>query len=133
MLVRVQPSELYLGTLTKETAVAKKEQKQQERKIKIVKMVSGNTVIADSLYVNSKYELIKPLEVVIMPDPSGSNRTVISLMDFIPGGISEKVAVTKEHVLCTSDPDERVVKLYKQATEPQSPIAQPAEKKLLGV
>jgi hypothetical protein len=69
------------------------------------------------------------MEVVVMPDRQG--QTMISLMDFIPGSVSKQVTIRKDHIICTALADPRILSLYEKAINPPSPVAQPAEKKLL--
>jgi hypothetical protein len=120
------PSRGRSGTLTKENDVAKQDDKRQMR---LLKLVSGNTVLANVLRTNSTFELHKPMEVIVVP--GRDNQTMITLMDFIPGCISEQVTISHDKVICRAEADPRILGLYEQATKPPSPVAQPAKKELL--
>jgi hypothetical protein len=105
--------------------VAKQDDKRQMR---LLKLVSGNTVLANVLRTNSTFELHKPMEVIVVP--GRDNQTMITLMDFIPGCISEQVTINHDKVICRAEADPRILGLYEQATNP-SPVAKPPEKQLL--
>jgi hypothetical protein len=93
-----------------------------ERKLRLHKLSSGNTVLAKSLTNDQgSYLLHKPMEVVVIPNPRNPNQTVITLMEFMPAMAQEEVRIERQHVLCTSNVKEEVAALYKQATDP-SPI-----------
>jgi hypothetical protein len=100
-----------------------------ERKLRLVKLVCGDTVLAGVLWQGDKVELTKPLAVMLIPDPSG--QTLITLMDFIPASVAEKVSIHKDHVLCTAEANPKVLDLYLQATQPEKVVLHPPEKKLL--
>ena len=94
-----------------------------ERKLRLVKLTCGNTVVANMRHHTPDIvELTKPMEVIVMPDRSG--QTMITLMDFIPASVSERVNIKKEHIVCTAEANPKVIALYEQATNP-SPVAQP--------
>lgn len=113
--------------------MASKNKAKPERKLRLLKLVSGNTVLANVLYqggqTDQEYELTKPMEVVIMPDPK-TGQTMVTLMDFLPACADEVVRVGKQHVITTGAADGKVEALYRQVTEPQA-IAQPPEKALV--
>jgi len=109
--------------------VSKNKEKTPERKVRLAKLVCGNTVIAGVLRRGDVMEFTKPMEVVLIPDRSG--KTMITLMDFLPASISEVVTMNKDHVICTAEADEKVVALYTQAINPEAVILQPPEKQLL--
>jgi len=107
----------------------KKDKGNPERKMRLVKLVTGNTVLAGVLNKTETIELTQPMEVIVMPDRSG--KTMITLMDFIPASITERVSIRRDHVICTAEADPKVIQLYEQATQPPSPVAQPAKPGLI--
>jgi len=104
--------------------------KNKERQFKLLRLVSGSTVLANVLYqrenTGQEYELTKPMEVIVMPDRSG--QTMITLMDFIPASRQEVIRIGKAHVMCSAVPDDKVAALYQQATNPSAVIAPPEQK-----
>lgn len=103
--------------------------KKPERKLRLLKMSSGMTVLGATVYDNSlpgrEYNVTKPMEVMAIPQRNG--QTMLTLMDFVPGvakDSSAAVQIGKQHVVCTTAPAPEVEELYKQITNP-SPIAQP--------
>lgn len=109
--------------------MSKHKDKTPERKTRLAKLVCGNTVIAGVLRQGDRVELTKPMEVIIIPDRSG--KTMITLMDFIPGSVSDKVTLHKDHIITTAEADPKVIALYTQATEPEKVILEPPEKQIL--
>lgn len=106
----------------------------KDRQLKLLKLVSGNTVLAEVRRVQGgeKLEVTNPMEIVVMPDPRDSRKTIIQLMDFLPASAQEVMTMRSEHVICMPRADEKVEDLYRQAINPQqSAIAQPQEPKLL--
>ena len=108
--------------------MSKKHTRNPETKRRLLKLKCGNTILSDVLTIENKLELSKPMEVVIMPDRSG--KTLITLMDFIPGSVSEKVMFPRDEVLCTVEADGKLLALYEQATNP-SPVEQVSKPGLL--
>jgi len=105
--------------------------KNPKRELRLLKLVSGNTVLADVLKTPSGYELTKPMEVVMIPHPDPQKReTMITLMDFIPACSQEVVHINSQHVITTATAVENIIELYKRVTNP-SPIAQPTQQLVL--
>lgn len=100
-----------------------------ESKIRLLKLVSGNTVLGNVLRINDLYEISQPMEVLVIPDQS-RQRTTITFMDFIPASVSEKVYIHRDHVICTANAAKDVLELYDKVTNP-STVVQPPEKQLL--
>jgi hypothetical protein len=95
--------------------------------MRMLKLSSGETIIA-GVIVNNRYELHKPMQVMIVPRPD--NQTVVTLLDFMPGCKSETMKMDAAHIMTTCVPDERMTQLYNQVVNP-SQIAQPPEKKIV--
>jgi len=93
--------------------------KNPERKRQLLRLTSGNTVISDVLKNGENVEMTKPMEVIVMPDRQG--RTMITLMDFIPGSAQDIITFHRSNVVCYAKPDDRVSQLYEQVINP-SPV-----------
>ena len=114
--------------------MARNKDNKSERKLKMLKLVSGNTIIGNVLLPGCKQgqntvNIHKPLEVVIMPDRNGQ-RTLITLMDFMPAMASDNVDVDRHNIICMTIPLDNLAELYEKATNP-SPIAQPDKQLVL--
>ena len=106
-----------------------KNEKKQEPKVRIAKMSCGNTVIANMVHDGEFVLMDKPMEIVMIPQHDG--RTLLTLMDFIPGAEQgERKINVKKDIVTFAKPNEQMANLYEEVTNP-SPIAQPEEKKLL--
>ncbi len=110
--------------------MSKTKDKAEQKKIRLVKLASGITLLASIRTLKGELmELTHAMEVIIVPDRSG--KTMVSLVDFIPASISEEVIVKRDpHIVTTAMPDPRVVALYEQAINP-SPVVQPPEQQLV--
>lgn len=97
-----------------------------ERKLRLHKLSSGNTVLAKSMFTKplsggpGQFLFYKPMEVVVIPNPRNPNQTIITLMDFMPAMAQDEVQISPEHVICTASVKEEVAALYKQATDPST-------------
>jgi hypothetical protein len=90
------------------------------QKPKIIKLVSGETIVAQVEFMTNKLHLTRPLSLIAMPRPDQSGRmnTAITLMDFIPGVKDEKMVLNKDMVMLVVEPDEQIKELYSRLTNP---------------
>ena len=76
--------------------------------IKVIKFVSGEcavTELEDDGAANSDYTLKNP--IIIMPTQEG-----LGMMPLNPFGKSDKIKISKQHVLFIDDPDDEIKNVY---------------------
>ena len=75
--------------------------------IKVIKLVSGESVISDTEVVDNGYILKNP--TVVIPTPEG-----LGMMELSPFGVGKNISICKQHVLFTDDVEEEIKNVYNQ-------------------
>jgi hypothetical protein len=90
------------------------------QKPKIVKLVSGETIVAQVEFRPKELRLTRPLALIAMPRPDQSGRmnTAITLMEFVPGAMDEPMILNKDMAMLVLSPDEQISELYDRLTNP---------------
>jgi len=95
-----------------------------EEKLKLLRLVSGATVLAMAKYdnKNGKSGRMVSIPMEVMPTRGTQPGEIrINLMEFVLGAVTdEPMFMAEEHIICAAVPNEDMAKLYEQTVNPSA-------------
>ena len=84
--------------------------------VKVLKMISGEEVIARTKSENTLVILNKPLLLTQMPDPSRPGRMGLGLVPWIISAVEEDTVVSVDHIIAQLPAKPEIEKMYLSQT-----------------
>ena len=84
--------------------------------VKVLKMISGEEVIARIKSENNLMILNKPMLLTQMPDPAGSGRMGLGFVPWILSAVEEDVVVSVDHIITQLSVKPEIEKMYLSQT-----------------
>ena len=84
--------------------------------VKVLKMISGEEVIARTKSENTLVILDKPLLLTQMPDPSQPGRMAFGLVPWIISAAAEDTVVSVDHIIAQLPAKPEIEKMYLSQT-----------------
>ena len=85
--------------------------------VKIIKLQSGETLVAKIKRINDKTVLKDPMTMVYLPffDKSGNiTNTDIAFRDWIEGSVDSEFTIPTSYILVEAEPDNTILKTYRK-------------------
>jgi hypothetical protein len=95
--------------------------------IKLLKLASGEDILAEVNETENLIWITNPVRVVVMPNAAGQNPNV-GFAPWAPFSKEKVFSLDKSHVLVTMEPIDEFVQQYKMSV---SPIVTPPQSKLI--
>ena len=84
--------------------------------VKVLKMISGEEILARTKSENNLMILNKPMLLTQMPDPAGSGRMGLGFVPWILSAVEEDVVVSVDHIIAQLPAKPEVEKMYLSQT-----------------
>ena len=84
--------------------------------VKVLKMISGEEILARTKSENTLVILNKPLLLTQMPDPSQPGRMAFGLVPWIISAVEEDTVVSVDHIIAQLPAKSEIEKMYLSQT-----------------